>query len=149
VWSCELCLLSCVCLLRELIHSAPYHIVLTRYLPIVFTAQRFTLGYDGPVPLQSVINERYIAARLLDCVVQTTINTCSFTCVYLSGKSSLVSALFRLTEPSSGSITIDDLDIASIGLEDLRSRLAIIPQDPVLFMGSVRWEKTTHTSCFF
>ncbi|KAL4916762.1 P-loop containing nucleoside triphosphate hydrolase protein [Aspergillus aurantiobrunneus] len=55
-----------------------------------------------------------------------------------AGKSSIMSALFRLTELSSGSITIDGIDIASVGLQDLRSRLAIIPQDPTLFRGSIR-----------
>ncbi|KAL4994641.1 P-loop containing nucleoside triphosphate hydrolase protein [Aspergillus recurvatus] len=55
-----------------------------------------------------------------------------------AGKSSIMSALFRLTELSSGSITIDGIDISMIGLQDLRSRLAIIPQDPTLFKGSIR-----------
>jgi ATP-binding cassette, subfamily C (CFTR/MRP), member 1 len=55
-----------------------------------------------------------------------------------AGKSSIMSALFRLNELSGGHIKIDDIDIASVGLSDLRSRLAIIPQDPTLFKGTIR-----------
>ncbi|OHE96667.1 ABC transporter [Colletotrichum orchidophilum] len=55
-----------------------------------------------------------------------------------AGKSSLTLALFRFLEARSGSIFVDGLDISKIKLHELRSRLAIIPQDPVLFSGSIR-----------
>eukprot|EP00051_Salpingoeca_urceolata_P019849 m.293491 g.293491 ORF g.293491 m.293491 type:complete len:1641 (-) comp19492_c0_seq12:32-4954(-) len=56
-----------------------------------------------------------------------------------AGKSSLFLTLFRIVEPCGGSIIIDGIDSASLGLRLLRSRLSIIPQDPVLFTGSVRF----------
>ncbi|XP_032595385.1 multidrug resistance-associated protein 1 isoform X3 [Drosophila grimshawi] len=55
-----------------------------------------------------------------------------------AGKSSLTLALFRIIESAGGKILIDGVDIASMGLHMLRSRLTIIPQDPVLFSGSLR-----------
>lgn len=45
-----------------------------------------------------------------------------------AGKSSLTLAVFRIIEAAGGNITIDDVDISRIGLEDLRSRITIIPQ---------------------
>ncbi|XP_016963522.1 multidrug resistance-associated protein 1 isoform X1 [Drosophila biarmipes] len=55
-----------------------------------------------------------------------------------AGKSSLTLALFRIIEAAGGRISIDGVDIATMGLHMLRSRLTIIPQDPVLFSGSLR-----------
>ncbi|KAL0706263.1 hypothetical protein Bca4012_072689 [Brassica carinata] len=55
-----------------------------------------------------------------------------------SGKSTLIQVLFRLVEPSGGRIIIDGIDICNLGLHDLRSRFGIIPQEPVLFEGTVR-----------
>ncbi|KAH8670208.1 hypothetical protein BGZ60DRAFT_563719 [Tricladium varicosporioides] len=55
-----------------------------------------------------------------------------------AGKSTLSLALFRFLQARKGSITIDGIDISKIKLHDLRTRLAIIPQDPVLFSGTIR-----------
>ncbi|XP_075035855.1 multidrug resistance-associated protein 1-like [Mixophyes fleayi] len=55
-----------------------------------------------------------------------------------AGKSSLTLGLFRILEPATGTIHIDETDISKIGLHELRSKITIIPQDPVLFYGSLR-----------
>ena len=55
-----------------------------------------------------------------------------------SGKSSLIVTLFRIVEPDGGVISLDGLELGSLGLNDVRGRIAAIPQDPVLFSGTVR-----------
>jgi ATP-binding cassette, subfamily C (CFTR/MRP), member 1 len=55
-----------------------------------------------------------------------------------AGKSSLTLALFRIIEPDTGHISIDNVNTSTIGLLDLRRRLAIIPQDAALFEGTIR-----------
>ncbi|XP_070559248.1 ATP-binding cassette sub-family C member 8-like [Ptychodera flava] len=56
-----------------------------------------------------------------------------------SGKSSLTLALFRMTDTFKGRILIDGIDVSQVSLLTLRTRLAIIPQDPVLFSGTIRF----------
>lgn len=55
-----------------------------------------------------------------------------------AGKSSMTLCLFRILEAAEGEIRIDGLNVADIGLHDLRSQLTIIPQDPILFSGTLR-----------
>jgi len=56
-----------------------------------------------------------------------------------AGKSSTFQTLFRISDIDEGSIIIDGVNVSQIGLEDLRTRIALIPQEPVLFTGSVRF----------
>ncbi|KAJ1820365.1 hypothetical protein LPJ75_000958, partial [Coemansia sp. RSA 2598] len=56
-----------------------------------------------------------------------------------AGKSTLSLAFLRFIEATSGSIVVDNVDIATIGLEELRRNFTIIPQDPVLFNGTIRF----------
>ncbi|XP_066904292.1 multidrug resistance-associated protein 1 isoform X2 [Halyomorpha halys] len=55
-----------------------------------------------------------------------------------AGKSSITLGLFRIVEPAGGQILVDGVDISKLGLQTLRSHLTIIPQDPILFSGSLR-----------
>ncbi|XP_055327526.1 multidrug resistance-associated protein 1-like isoform X2 [Paramacrobiotus metropolitanus] len=55
-----------------------------------------------------------------------------------AGKSSMTLALFRIIEAAGGAINIDDVNIADLGLHDVRSRITILPQEPVLFTGTLR-----------
>nr|XP_019938699.1 PREDICTED: canalicular multispecific organic anion transporter 2-like isoform X1 [Paralichthys olivaceus] len=64
-----------------------------------------------------------------------------------AGKSSMTLCLFRILEAAAGEITIDEVKISDIGLHDLRSKLTIIPQEPVLFSGTLRMNLDPFEQC--
>lgn len=93
---------------------------------IVFENVSFAYRPGLPVVLKGIS---------LDIKSQEKIGICGRTG---AGKSTIMSALYRLNELSDGKIFIDGVDIGQIGLYDLRKKLSIIPQDPVLFRGTIR-----------
>ncbi|XP_074185531.1 ATP-binding cassette sub-family C member 4 isoform X2 [Rhinolophus sinicus] len=92
---------------------------------IVFDNVNFTYSLDGPLVLKHLT--ALIKSREKVGIVGRT----------GAGKSSLISALFRLSEPE-GKIWIDKILTTEIGLHDLRKKMSIIPQEPVLFAGTMR-----------
>ncbi|XP_059046550.1 multidrug resistance-associated protein 1 isoform X2 [Achroia grisella] len=89
--------------------------------------ERLSLGYRAEEP----------ALRDLTCVVPPR-DKLAIVGRTGAGKSTLTLGLFRIVEAMSGKILIDGIDISTIGLHQLRSRITIIPQDPVLFSGTLR-----------
>uniref|UniRef100_A0A8C3A6V1 Multidrug resistance-associated protein 4 n=1 Tax=Cyclopterus lumpus TaxID=8103 RepID=A0A8C3A6V1_CYCLU len=92
---------------------------------VTFDQVSFSYSSDGPLVLQNM-TAMFRPKEKVGIVGRTG-----------AGKSSLVSALFRLSEPQ-GKIYIDGVLTSEIGLHDLRQKMSIIPQDPVLFTGSMR-----------
>nr|XP_030712765.1 multidrug resistance-associated protein 4 isoform X2 [Globicephala melas] len=92
---------------------------------VVFDNVNFSYSLDGPLVLKHLT--ALIKSREKVGIVGRT----------GAGKSSLVAALFRLSEPE-GKIWIDKILTTEIGLHDLRKKMSIIPQEPVLFTGTMR-----------
>uniref|UniRef100_A0A671RXU6 Multidrug resistance-associated protein 4 n=1 Tax=Sinocyclocheilus anshuiensis TaxID=1608454 RepID=A0A671RXU6_9TELE len=95
---------------------------------ITFDRVNFSYSSDGPVVLKN------ISAMFRPREKVSPVGIVGRTG---AGKSSLISALFRLTEPE-GKILVDGVLTSEIGLHDLRQKMSIIPQDPVLFTGTMR-----------
>mmetsp|Transcript_1237 Transcript_1237/g.1594 ORF Transcript_1237/g.1594 Transcript_1237/m.1594 type:complete len:1397 (-) Transcript_1237:136-4326(-) len=104
----------------------------------VIDIQHASMRYrDGPLVLKN-ITVKLRAAEKVGVVGRTG-----------SGKSSLMNLLFRICEleKDGGKVTIDDIDTSTIGTEALRLNLSIIPQDPVLFSNTVRYNLDPFNKC--
>ncbi|WWC92929.1 uncharacterized protein L201_007892 [Kwoniella dendrophila CBS 6074] len=82
---------------------------------------------SDPGPGDSWPNQGRISFKNVDCDIDLS-----------AGKSSIIQALFRTVEVRGGNIEIDGIDLRSLGLDTLRQRLSIIPQDAFLFSGTIR-----------
>lgn len=94
--------------------------------------QSLSAAYDTKAAIEAPLALSSISLDILPC---QKVGICGRTG---SGKSTLLATLLRIVEISSGSITIDDIDIATIPRSLLRSRFATIPQDSFILSGSVR-----------
>uniref|UniRef100_A0A8B9U939 Cystic fibrosis transmembrane conductance regulator n=1 Tax=Anas zonorhyncha TaxID=75864 RepID=A0A8B9U939_9AVES len=112
---------------------------------IAFENVNFTYSLDGPLVLRhlSVVIKPKEKQSLLHTSESQAVGN-SLWCLYVgivgrtgAGKSSLIAALFRLAEPE-GRIWIDKYLTSELGLHDLRKKISIIPQEPVLFTGTMR-----------
>uniref|UniRef100_A0A672S3R3 Cystic fibrosis transmembrane conductance regulator n=1 Tax=Sinocyclocheilus grahami TaxID=75366 RepID=A0A672S3R3_SINGR len=110
---------------------------------ITFDRVNFSYSSDGPVILKNISamfrpREKVSPAPQLQNLMSESVRkSVGIVGRTGAGKSSLISALFRLTEPE-GKILVDGVLTSEIGLHDLRQKMSIIPQDPVLFTGTMR-----------
>lgn len=108
------------------------------------TDLNFKYSDDGPLVLKGLNFEVYPEEKVSFTLLKPLIAVINFFTIQIgivgrtgAGKSSLISTFFRLAEPQ-GKIEIDQFNILNLGLHDVRSKISIIPQDPVLFNGTVR-----------
>lgn len=97
--------------------------------------QNVTLSYDGETNILKQLSFDVGSGEKIGIVGQTG-----------AGKSSVLVALFRMTEPADGTIAIDSKDTANLGLHTLRSGMVIIPQEPKLFKGTLEFNLDPRSS---
>ncbi|NXS61307.1 MRP1 protein, partial [Brachypteracias leptosomus] len=126
--------------------SVSYSLQITAYLNWLV---RMSSELETNIVAVERVKEYAEMEKEVHCVVCYTCRS-QVSCSYISsqqigivgrtgaGKSSLTLGLFRINEAAEGEIIIDGINIAKIGLHDLRFKITIIPQDPILFSGSLR-----------